>query len=817
MTQDTQISLYKDGSTIIDATSTDKYFLDDTSPNSIIGAINLSGYSNYFTGFIASFSLSNGNIDTIFSDLCLHSSKNVCSINCDFDFTEENSNCIPCDNSCVDGCVRSTDCRLNGDVKCLSYTDWFTCTTCIDLTEISTTTGNCECVTNASYNSDTNTCSCNTNFQESSGKCVLCKSYFKTSDITSAKFNTEFTKVIIKFNTNSVTSSVMCADLIMTETLTKLGTSPTCTWTASDELTLGLGVGFTLREELVYLNGENILKASGSCSFSFEVLSPSVVYSTSPPTPQASLSGPDSYSITCAVTGLELFGDSSVGKTANLLIYSWSVTSSSAALQTYLGTLTSSNVVIDNTYLQEGTHTFSLTVTNVFGKSDIATQEVNVTSESSLTISIEGGSPITMKASEIRQIKGNVEEFCGGSTAVSLEWSYVGATSGNPTVNMNQILMSSNTLLIQENALSSGFDYQFKFKASEGSDVSGQASLIVKVEATDLVAIIFKADGTISKGVDLKLDASESSDPDNTAETLSFSWSCIEELGGDCLDSDGNLLLSSETSSVLEIPKESLRLSAIYVFTVTISKDTRSSSDSVSLEVEDAGDVSLDLPAPLFKVNKNKDLYISVLVNGQFADTVLWEQKLGLAIFPTTPAIYPFIHFTYNTMDEGEYYAWQITVFTPSLQSISALIPWNTNRGPSCINGITISPSTGIARETKFQINMNECIDLDDEDYPLFYSFGVIQGIRYRFLKTISFKSQLKRKFKAGEYTLFGIVCDMYFTCEYYTKGISVLDARRRLDESDILSEFKDEIKDPDNIPGAISNYIDEESLTIEV
>lgn len=52
---------------------------------------------------------------------------------------------------CSDGCVRGTNCVLNEDLLCLTFIDFDSCLTCIDLAEKDSTTNLCNCIANASY------------------------------------------------------------------------------------------------------------------------------------------------------------------------------------------------------------------------------------------------------------------------------------------------------------------------------------------------------------------------------------------------------------------------------------------------------------------------------------------------------------------------------------------------------------------------------------------------------------------------------------------------------------------------------------------
>ena len=107
----------------------------------------------------------------------------TCLNHCSFNqqFTESTATCQNCNVDCTYGCVRTTDCILNADPLCGSFSDQTNCLTCVDLAQ--TDTNNlCQCVANSTYNATSHACECNTDYQEiNTGICSLCKTFLKAN------------------------------------------------------------------------------------------------------------------------------------------------------------------------------------------------------------------------------------------------------------------------------------------------------------------------------------------------------------------------------------------------------------------------------------------------------------------------------------------------------------------------------------------------------------------------------------------------------------------------------------------------------------
>lgn len=229
------------------------------------------------------------------------------------------------------------------------------------------------------------------------------------------------------------------------------------------------------------------------------------------------------FSIPCATEPLTLRADVQSGLAKNPAKYEWT----SSILSKLPNTET---VTIEKTQLTAGQHQFTLNITNIFDQSQTHTFEVEVTSQESLQVKIDAGAEATMKQSEYRVFSAKVAELCGQTVYPTWKWT-----------SSTKVSSQTHRLVVHPDDLKAGDSYAFTVTATQGS-LTGSASVLIQVQASDLVAIINKASGAVSNDVDLLLSAEASYDPDSLG-TLGYKWSCLEA-GYACTDLNGAPLLT---------------------------------------------------------------------------------------------------------------------------------------------------------------------------------------------------------------------------------------------------------------------------------
>lgn len=117
------------------------------------------------------------------------------------------------------------------------------------------------------------------------------------------------------------------------------------------------------------------------------------------------------------------------------------------------------------------------------------------------------------------------------------------------------------------------------------NNVSGEAKLDVEVVSGPLVAVCDRGSGDQSKSKDLEIDCSDSYDSDKpkSKDKLDASWTC-KQSGGECKSAGGSKL-ALRSKFTLNIKSEDLLAGATYDLTMTVSKDTRTDSQSMSITI----------------------------------------------------------------------------------------------------------------------------------------------------------------------------------------------------------------------------------------
>ena len=705
--------------------------------------------------------------------------------------------CNPDDSSQCFACVDKATTSSSGDCRC------------IELAEYIQNSG-CQCVKNSDYKDSK--CQCKEGFRKVDQKCIECKVYFQPSEVT-GYFSKSYTEIHLVFSESTAEQVNSCQSLIHPNSLLKLGSSPICIWDTPSLLKVKLGYGFTIREEPLKLVADAFYKVNGTCTYEYQDLEVLAQYSYQIPSPLARISAPRQFSFQCGDI-LELSGEKSTRRIKNPLSFSWKLLSGASLINDYISSNTKSTLSIPKDLLSEGEYVFELTVTNALDKQSSSQSEVVVKDSEALSVKLDAGNQLAIKSSSSISVKAFVESFCGTRTSVSFEWSY--QDSDNNTFDPSVVLSNSkqpHVLKIEKGNLAPGFTYTFKVKTTEGSS-SGEAFLELTVESSPLVVGLNKASGRISNKKDLKLDASGSYDPDGTQEVLFFEWSCYES-STLCTDSSGNQLLQKSWEPILNIPASKLRLQAVYSFCLKASKDTRQSQKCLDLEVVDMQKSSLELPQTLSKVNPQKSFLVWIEVESYSQNTILWKQTSGPPLKPVASLQKPYLEFEKNSMSEGTYYAWEISLQENSGASISMMVSWNTNFGPSCLESLSVSPSQGNALATEFTLRISNCFDEDGQDYPLYYSFGILWKSYYIPLVPPKLSESLNTKLFSGTNEIFGAVCDSLWTCRYYKKTITVGSASYRVLESQAVSEsFLEDIRNPEMVPGVSLLY--SESLELD-
>eukprot|EP00358_Blepharisma_japonicum_P006710 CAMPEP_0202940370 /NCGR_PEP_ID=MMETSP1395-20130829/486_1 /ASSEMBLY_ACC=CAM_ASM_000871 /TAXON_ID=5961 /ORGANISM="Blepharisma japonicum, Strain Stock R1072" /LENGTH=1151 /DNA_ID=CAMNT_0049634821 /DNA_START=1761 /DNA_END=5216 /DNA_ORIENTATION=- len=548
--------------------------------------------------------------------------------------------------------------------------------------------------------------------------------------------------------------------------------------------------------------------------------------------PTAKLSGPSSISLGCGSDALSYSADKSSGSFGGNLTYTWSATMSPAlsSLTSYIASTStsSSTVSIDRSKLSSVTSSATLTVTVTVKNwlSDTTSSASVITSISpqlSLSVSFDSGSEISMKASESKDVKAKVTSVCGGSTsAISWKWSY-DSTPDNSKASTLAASTTSQKLSISKNMFTAGGPYSFTATASQdngGTTVTGSAKVSITVTSSPLYIELSKGSGQISSSKDYTINANKAKDPDDSTTSLTYAWTCANhEDGSACTGADSAALLSGETKSELTIPSARIVKGANWDITCTISKDTRTASLTVTITVLNVATASsIEIPAIATKANSQEKNKYSASVSASSGSTFIWSQKSGSSI-DISPNNLPSLSISSGSMADGMSYVFTLKITDASSVSLSVDLSVSVNLGASCQADPQLSPKSGMALIDTFSISITGCVDLDDEDYPLLYTYryylASAKDTKYTIGSTTE-ENQISTKLSTGDQAISVHVCDQLNTCNDYssqTFTVSKYSPSRRLDTSSLMDAYLSMTLDPDNIPSSITLFCSSASI----
>lgn len=637
---------------------------------------------------------------------------------CNTGFSDQNGSCIAiCNQLC-------TKCDTNNGNSCSS---------CVQNAEL--LIDQCSCTQNSQYNSNLGYCTCNSDYTLVQSKCVICKNYFASSDITSAQFTSTLTSILVSFKADIDTSQdASCSKTIDAQSLSKLGVDPVCSWSNSRTLRILLGSSYTIRLETLYLDGTNILKRVGPCTIGYQVLSETVTL-IQEPTIAPVITGVSSFSLACGSSPLVFTSEKSTGRGGLSFTYAWAsvISPSNSALSSYISQQAGSSISIDRAYFSPNvitSVTVSLTLRNGFGYSNSTSFITTVDPAQMLSLSLDTGSSVSMLSSESKEIKASINTLCGDNTnPISWTWGYV---EGSITIDSDSILQESkslNKLFIKNKMLPPSGSFIFRVfavqESESGTSLTGNTTVTIKTLQSPLYIELSKSDGEISPMFDFTVHGSNSKDPDDATTVLNYEWSCLSlDLISPCLDSTGDALVSNQIEAELTFTSSKLTKGDSYVITLRIWADTRDKSATITITVlEEEITTQVFLPYTTEKVNPQNVFTMVTVLDVSDAISLKWSQISGQSVV-ISPDFLSTASFPAGTLSEGESYTFQLEILeglTGNTLKIS--IPITTNFGPYCDSSVSISPNTGNALQTKFEISIQNCADRDEEDYPITYRY----------------------------------------------------------------------------------------------
>jgi hypothetical protein len=501
--------------------------------------------------------------------------------------------------------------------------------------------------------------------------------------------------------------------------------------------------------------------------------------------------------------------------------FSWTVTDNGSSRSNLLTDISvglnkgdvNGPLLIPRSYLYPAELTFTLTLTNFLGAVSSASKTVTVSPyedgmQVPVQLSILGSTHFRVAVSAQTVITANVSfSDCGEFGVMGYAWKmidlvdqsivYTGSSSPNPL-----------QLTLPPYSLQSQHMYSVTVTASSLSTKSSSASSVVTVTSGVVQAVIAGGyERTVPVDQDLVLDGSQSRDFNvpSRLQDLSFSWRChivsaSAEYGSDC----SYLISTGNTSSKAYVTANTMSLDQTYQFSLVVSSpDGR--YDSVSLAVVGVAsglptvtmNTQYSSPYKYFMSLNGSKLVLFGSVGGNVAVVASWSvtfsgQPIALTGLLTEPSrtfsaaeadgiSFPMSIAPYALASNRQYTFTLSSCLVASLSqcsyaSLDVFIAGSPSHGY-----VTVSPATGTALSTSFQVSSNGWVDTA-EAFPLLYSFqyqattyGPFMQIRSPFYSPYTF-TQLPQGSQKNAYsiTLIGIVTSSFGAAANATTAVTV-------------------------------------------
>ncbi len=392
---------------------------------------------------------------------------------------------------------------------------------------------------------------------------------------------------------------------------------------------------------------------------------------------------------------------------------------------------------------------FSVTVATVLGAS--ATQAVDV------TVGLDPVPAVLFDGPSVRTVPASIaptvvvvasHKVCGASTGTTpspliYNWTLLSAVSSPVLTDPAYTLQGdwSDAALgrmarfpghLKLPMLQVGFVYLLRVTVTTTTQppLSNDATVSVSVTSAGLVAAIKGGDRRVATDSSFLLDATASADLDRVAgDPMRFEWTCAYSGGGACVMASGTsfsadgLLVAGSSGAILRMPGQSL-LPGQYVFTVIVAKGEagapiplhfRTASATAMITVAPGSGPSVSIAASRVTANPTQPRVVlagSVDTSGRGGAALQWTSPdvspstlqsllLSPSLSGTTLAIRP-------VLPQGVY-TFSLTA-TVEGTSGSASVVLVINGAPR--NGyVSVTPTNGIAVETKFSVTAAEWVD----------------------------------------------------------------------------------------------------------
>jgi len=382
---------------------------------------------------------------------------------------------------------------------------------------------------------------------------------------------------------------------------------------------------------------------------------------------------------------------------------------------------------------KNGEMVFKLIATNFLGYSGVATVYVKKLHIPAPRISIQGANPYLTTRSSKLKLKASAEMpimTCVDSSVANAKMSFIWyEDTGGFTGSLTDTSKNPRFLNLAADSLEASTSYQFRVVGfmTDTPNVNNSATVEVQVSQQDVVAQISGGSyQQFGRDTSFDLDASDSYDPDDSAGSFSYFWSCnATSSTADC----SGLTIPTDNST-LPVPDLTLTIGK-YTFTLLVVKGSRNDTAEVDIEIVAGAPPVISITAlTQDKYNTDSDggfLSLESSVTSTLTYTAVWSADgsdvsslfvSGKGYASTVTGIDAIVGLSLLTM--GETYTLVLTATDSEGESSYSTISVEINEPPES-GEVSVTPGSGYALETFFHFTAEYWVD---DDLPFTYIFG---------------------------------------------------------------------------------------------
>ncbi len=343
-------------------------------------------------------------------------------------------------------------------------------------------------------------------------------------------------------------------------------------------------------------------------------------------------------------------------------------------------------------------------------------------------IQVEGGLVRVARPGEptVLRIRGSLPSCAIGSPRLRYAWSADGGTALTlpPGISMPTIQIPADRLV-------AGATHILKVRVSLENNpaIFSDARLILNVESSPLRARIAGGNRAVSQIASFDVDATGSSDPDNSQTALAYSWECRNSVTSAFCTTPTFAPIILPATGLISIAPNQLS-PGIYQFTVTVSAGARTASASVLIEVipGDAPVVSMIVPPGKTNVGATLTLVGSAVTTVAGGLTFNWTATGGVNL--DDPLVAPggrtssTLVVRTDGLSPASDYRFRLSATDGNNQSGYAEAVIRTNEPPAS-GQFLITPNQGTALTTDFSFSATGWTDPESPlRYQLLHKIG---------------------------------------------------------------------------------------------